>query len=160
MLTLYTIGYERQSIEAYVDALVAAGVTVVVDVRQTAWSYKRNFSKVPLARALAAAGIDYVHAEFAGNPKEIRAAARTHAECLDSFDEYLDAADYVLELLDAMLSDLFSEGKAVCLTCYERHPADCHRGILAHRWAEQRAARVQHLEFDGAPRRAAQRTLF
>jgi uncharacterized protein (DUF488 family) len=152
--TLYTIGYERQSIQAYIAALTRAGVTVVVDVRLTAWSYRRDFSKTSLTQALALAGIAYFHADFAGNPKEIRMSARTHAECLIAFSEYLDEADYVLDLLDVLLGDLHCAGETVCLTCYERHPDDCHRGILASRWAATRPVRVEHLEADGLPRRA------
>jgi uncharacterized protein (DUF488 family) len=152
--TLYTIGYERQSIGEYVDALVSADVTVVLDVRQTAWSHRRDFSKSALEHTLAAVGISYMHADFAGNPKEIRASARTYAECLSSYAAYLDTAGYVDEFLEAVLSDLFATGNAVCLTCYERHPGDCHRGILAHRWAERCRGHVEHLSPGGLPRRA------
>lgn len=152
--TLYTIGYERQSVDGYVAALVAARVDVVVDVRQTAWSYRRDFSRAPLERALSVAGIAYIHADFAGNPKEFRAAARNHSECLALFAGYLDDATYVLEMLDLLLVDLMSAGSRVCLTCYERHPEDCHRGILAERWAALRGARISHLAVDPAvPRR-------
>lgn len=151
---LFTIGYERQSIDTYIDELLAAGVDVIVDVRETAWSYKRDFSSRPLERALAIAGIRYYHASFAGNPKEFRSQAESHADCLSAFENYLASSSHVVEMLDALLQDLFDDGATVCLTCYERHPGDCHRAILAQAWANMRKATVYHLAASGLPRRA------
>ena len=42
---LCTIGYEKRSLDEYIDLLLANGVEVVLDVRETAWSHKPGFSK-------------------------------------------------------------------------------------------------------------------
>src|SRR5205823_6116594 len=70
--TLYTLGYQQRSIDEFVEILDESGIDVLVDVRETAWSHKPGFSKSGFASALAARGIEYVHAEFAGNPKWLR----------------------------------------------------------------------------------------
>lgn len=151
--TLFTLGYEKRDLAAYVDLLVAARVGVLVDVRETAWSYKPGFSKTPLRQAVERAGIAYEHAAFAGNPKALRASAPSHAACLAAYRRHLDAHPAVLDRLDALLAEHGAAGRAACLTCFERHPGDCHRAILAERWVAAAGWRASsHLEPDGCPR--------
>ena len=50
--------------------------------------------------------------------------------------------------------ELQAAGKRVCLLCYERHPGDCHRGVLAGRWAAAGHGAVDHIAPDGCPRLA------
>src|SRR5687768_17499675 len=63
---LHTIGYEKRSIEEFLDALQDAGIDTLVDVRDVAFSHKPGFSGGALRDALGRRGIDYVHAQFAG----------------------------------------------------------------------------------------------
>lgn len=149
---LYTIGYEKRGIDEYVELLVGARVGVVIDVRETAWSYKPGFSKTPLAAALAAADIAYVHAAFAGNPKAFRRAAATHADCLALYAAHVDGRPGVLTQLEAVVAEYAAAGRAAALTCFERHPGDCHRGILAAQWVAHPGRRVEHLAPDGCAR--------
>lgn len=150
---IFTLGYQQRSLEEFVAIAIAAGVQVLVDVRETAWSHKPGFSKTAFQAALASAGIEYVHAPFAGNPKWLRDNATTHAECLEWYDWYLDEFAEVVEAFDSLLAPLLAEGKALALTCFERHSGDCHRSILANRWAARAPARnVCHLAIDGSPR--------
>jgi uncharacterized protein (DUF488 family) len=81
--TLYTLGYQQRSIDEFVEILDESAINVLVDVRETAWSHKPGFSKSGFATALAARGIEYVHADFAGNPKWLRSNANSHGECLE-----------------------------------------------------------------------------
>jgi uncharacterized protein (DUF488 family) len=150
--TLYTIGYEKRSLGEYVQILSAAGIRVVVDVRETAWSHKPGFSKSSFRAALAEAGIEYHHARFAGNPKALRRTARSHAECLRRFGDHLEETPAIRAGLEALIQEYLKAGKRVALTCFERHPEDCHRGILAAAWARGRRRRVEHLEPDGCAR--------
>jgi uncharacterized protein (DUF488 family) len=73
-MPLYTIGYEKRSLAEYLALLREHRIAVLVDVRETPWSHKPGFSKAPLAAALEADGIEYLHAAFAGNPKWLRDA--------------------------------------------------------------------------------------
>ena len=152
LATLYTLGYQRRNLTEFIALLRAAGVDVLVDVRETAWSHKPGFSKSGLTIALADAGIGYVHARFAGNPKSLRATARNHAACLERYASYVDQNLDIVDSLDRLVGDLLSSGKRVCLTCFERHAEDCHRSILAERWRRRGRRRVKHLAVDGCER--------
>lgn len=150
--TLYTLGYQKRDLDEFIELLRGARVDVLVDVRETAWSHKPGFSKSSFSKGLAAAGIEYVHARFAGNPKSLRAAARSHAACLERYASYVDANREIIEALERLVDDLVKRDKQVCLTCFERHADDCHRGILAERWRRRGRRRVSHLAVDGCAR--------
>lgn len=149
---LFTLGYEQRSIEEFVDLLAAARIDVLLDVRETAWSHKPGFSKTPLSIAVEKVGIEYNHIHWAGNPKWLRSVADSHAECLDFYREYVESMEGLVEsFVDVIEADL-SSGKNVCLTCYERHPGDCHRGILVEQWVARGGSGVEHLAPEGRPR--------
>lgn len=156
--TVLTLGYQQRTINEFIDLLVDADVDLLIDVRETAWSHKPGFSKSALQARLAAAGIEYVHARFAGNPKRIRANASSHAECLALYSAHLKENRSVVRELDQLVGMHLGAGKRLCLMCYERHPDDCHRGILAAQWRAGRRRRVTHLATDGCPRLVSQPT--
>jgi uncharacterized protein (DUF488 family) len=58
---LYTIGYEGQTVEAFLQRLLAQGVLALIDVRELPLSRKPGFSKNALASALQRHGIEYIH---------------------------------------------------------------------------------------------------
>ena len=133
--TLFTIGYEGLSPDRLHAALKAADVAVLADVRAVANSRKRGFSKGALKAGLAEAGLGYEHFRGLGTPKSGREAARAHDAGLMRriyCEEVLDTADGGLAL-DA-LAELAAE-RPVCLLCFERDPARCHRRVLAERLA-------------------------
>jgi len=150
--TLYTLGYQQRDLDEYIELLVAAKIGVVVDVRETPWSHKPGFSKTAFARALARHGIEYFHAQFAGNPKRLRAKAPSHAVCLQWYAEHLADQCEIVESFDQIVTELGRSGRRVCITCFERHADDCHRGVLAHRWQQLGRRRVEHLAVDGCER--------
>lgn len=133
--TLFTIGYEGLSPDRLHAALKAADVAVLADVRAVANSRKRGFSKGALKAGLVEAGLGYEHFRSLGTPKSGREAARAHDAGLMRriyCEEVLDTADGGLAL-DA-LAHLAAE-RPVCLLCFERDPARCHRRVLAERLA-------------------------
>jgi uncharacterized protein (DUF488 family) len=156
--TVLTLGYQQRTIKEFIGLLVDAGVDVLIDVRETPWSHKPGFSKTALQARLAAAGIEYVHARFAGNPKRIRAKASSHAQCLALYSAHLKENHGVVRELEQLVGTHLGAGRRVCLTCYERHPDDCHRGILSAQWRAGRRRRVTHLATDGCPRLVSQPT--
>ena len=153
-MELFTLGYEKRTLAEFIELLRAANINVLVDVRETAWSHKPGFSKRALQSALADAGIDYVHASFAGNPKRLRDASRSHEDCLKRYARHLNRNPQVMRQLGALLGQFHSDGRKVCLTCFERHPDDCHRGILANAWTRATNACVRHLASEGCRRLA------
>jgi len=75
-IPLATIGYEKAPLAKVVDALKAAGIEVLIDVRAVAASRRAGFSKGVLSATVEADGVDYVHLRDLGTPKPGRMAAR------------------------------------------------------------------------------------
>lgn len=132
---LFTIGYEGLDSERLVGVLRSAGVATLADVRAVANSRKRGFSKGALGTSLREAGLGYAHLRSLGTPKSGRQAARAG-------DAALMRRIYCEEVLDtaaglAALNELaaLAEGAPICLLCFERDPAGCHRRVLAERLA-------------------------
>jgi len=151
--TIFTLGYEKRSLDEFIGILRDHAITVLVDVRETAWSHKPGFTKGPLRDALGRVGVGYVHARFAGNPKWLRDEADTNAECLAWYRWYLGEFNEIVEAFSSMVDAMVAEGERVCLVCFERHPDDCHRGIIAGEWHHRGGRRVEHLEVEGCERR-------
>lgn len=152
--SVFSIGYQNRSIDEFVMLLTDNAVDILVDVRETPWSHRREYAKTALTNKLADAGIEYYHAKFAGNPKEIRRSALNHNACLADFSAYLDRNPEIVDQFDKKLGDLVRQGKNICLVCYERHPDDCHRTIVIKSWIEAHNidAQVTHLGSYGAKR--------
>lgn len=132
---LFTIGYEGLDPERLNGALKDAGVARLVDVRAVANSRKRGFSKGVLKTGLQEAGLGYDHLRSLGTPKAGRQAARAHDAALMRkiyCEEVLDTADGGLAL--DTLAELAGTSP-ICLLCFERDPALCHRRILTERLA-------------------------
>lgn len=129
-MKVFTLGYQGLKLEVYTDALVTAGVGILIDVRETPWSYNRKYIRSVLERTMAAADVDYVHLKECGNPSENRKSAKTLAQCLSRYKKHLRTnSDCLITLLDHIrLAD--NRGRPACLTCYEREPHECHRSIL------------------------------
>ena len=129
-MQVFTIGYQGLKLEQYVESLLDAGVGIVLDVRETPWSYNRKYIKSVMANALGESGVSYLHLKECGNPKENRRTARTMEECLDNYRDYLRKNTDCLSELGHEIRKAFEVGSPAALTCYERDPHDCHRTIL------------------------------
>ena len=155
MKPLFTIGYEQSTATAFFDALTQAKVGLLVDVRAVAASRRPGFSKRQLAAGLDAHGIGYVHLQKLGTPKEGRLAARSgHAdEMLRIFERHLATpeAQHELDELTALAKATLAKSppaksrRPLCLLCYERDPAHCHRQRLAAELHARLGVKVEHL---------------
>ena len=127
--TVWTIGYEQTTMEAFLTALTGAGVEVLADVRAIAASRRPGFSKTALAANLAGAGIEYRHFRALGTPADGRAAARAgnHAALKRIYAGQLELPEAMAA--GAQLAELAGE-RRTALLCYERDPACCHRTLL------------------------------
>ncbi len=143
--TLFTIGYEQTPAKAVLDELQAAGVKLLVDVRAVAASRRPGFSKTQLAAGLDDRGIGYVHLRGLGTPKEGREAARSgHYDALHKiYNAHLKTAQ-AKEQMDE-LSSLVKSAGPVCLLCYERDHAHCHRQWIAEIIEDRDHVRVTNL---------------
>ncbi len=134
---IFTIGYEGLDSERLGSVLRSAGVALLADVRAVANSRKRGFSKGALATSLREAGLGYAHLRSLGTPKSGRQAARAGDAALMRriyCEEVLDTADG-LAALDGLAQ--MAEAAPICLLCFERDPAQCHRRVLAERLAQR-----------------------
>ena len=128
-MTIYTIGYEGATVDAFLAALTAAGVRRVIDVRALPLSRRPGFSKSSLAAALSEVGIDYVHLKPLGTPKPGRDAAKKGdvATLTAVYEGQLALPE--AQLAAARMLELADE-RPSALLCFERDPCHCHRTLL------------------------------
>jgi uncharacterized protein (DUF488 family) len=126
---LLTIGYEGMNIEMFIDRLKEYGVVQLIDVRNSPWSRKADFSKNRLGEHLEGARIGYLHMPELGISRERRQAVRGkdgEEALLREYDRSLDE-----EILKRLV-DISSTARAA-LMCLEKDVGHCHRGIIAER---------------------------
>src|SRR4051812_26162032 len=145
MKKLFTIGYEEAKSDAVIGELKRAKVALVVDTRAVAASRRPGFSKRQLAAGLDEAGIGYLHLQKLGTPKEGRDAAQSgHLEKMfNIYERHLNTPE-AQEQLDE-LTAIVKSGRPVCLLCYERDAAQCHRRRIAELICERTGVNVKHL---------------
>jgi uncharacterized protein (DUF488 family) len=146
--TIATIGVYGFTAETFLDALRAAGVTQLLDVRQRrgvrgseyAWANARR-----LQALLADAGIGYRHLPELAPTTELRqlqyrederrgVGKRSRTELAPEY-----VGRYTTEILDNVdlgpIVDALPGDGAAALFCVERDPEACHRSLIAARLA-------------------------
>jgi uncharacterized protein (DUF488 family) len=142
---LFTIGYEQTPAKAVLDELQQAGVKLLVDVRAIASSRRPGFSKNQLAAGLDERGIAYIHLRGLGTPKEGREAARSgEFDTLHKIYSKHLKTPQAREELDE-LSALVKQSGPVCILCYERDHAQCHRRWIAEIIEERDGVKIENL---------------
>jgi uncharacterized protein (DUF488 family) len=129
---LYTIGYEGDSLEKYLNKLILNDVKVLCDVRKNALSMKYGFSKSQLQNACKNVGISYIHIPALGIASDKRQSLETQKDYDRLFAEYerttlQDNKPAIKEVFNILL-----EHKRIAVTCFEAHHCQCHRGRLAN----------------------------
>ncbi len=129
--TLFTIGYESVSLEAYLNKLIKNDVKVLVDVRNNPVSMKYGFSKNQLSKFCESLNIEYLHIPELGIQSEQRQQLDTQSDYDRLFDVYKtknlkSTTSYQKELLNLLI-----EKKRIALTCFEANICQCHRKHLA-----------------------------
>jgi uncharacterized protein (DUF488 family) len=142
---LFTIGYEQTPSKAVLDELEQAGVKLLVDVRAVAASRRPGFSKNQLAAGLDERGISYLHLRGLGTPKDGREAARSGKfDVLHKIYAKHLKTPQAREELDE-LSALVKQSGPVCILCYERDHAQCHRQWIAEIIGDRDGVKVENL---------------
>lgn len=154
---VYTIGYERASLDDFIATLSLRGVDTLVDIRDRAQSRRKGFSKSALTAALKDAGISYIHLRELGDPKDGREAARRgdYAEFRKIFSEVMksDSAKQAMQKIEDLVQD-----SSICLMCYERDEKTCHRKIVSDSLQKKTGQKAIHLGVkDGAGKRTSVR---
>lgn len=142
---LFTIGYEKARPDAVLAELKRVRVNLLIDTRAVAASRRPGFSKRALAAALDENGIGYLHLQKLGTPAEGRQAARSGdlKTLWRIYNKHLKTPD-AKEAMDELIS-LVKSGRRLCLLCYERDPAECHRSRIAEIVQERTATKVKNL---------------
>ena len=153
-----TIGVYGWDLGSFLEALAAADVRLLLDVRQRRGVRGPQYAWANSARlqsALAGAGVAYEHHKELAPTTELRQlqyaedarrgeGKRSRTILAEDYPtrytrEILDQAP-----LDAVADELPIDG-AAALFCVERDPQACHRSIIAERLAAEHAVAVTHL---------------
>jgi hypothetical protein len=146
------LGHSTRPLDELVALLRTHGVRVLADIRTVPRSrHNPQFEKPTLARAIAAAGMRYVHLPKLGGLRRARPDSPNGAWRNASFRGYADH----------MLTPEFAEGLSelktlarvgpVAIMCAEAVPWRCHRSLVADAlWAS--GVVVGHVSGPGAPR--------
>ncbi len=130
MPKLFLTGYEKETIEEFLNKLEKAGITTVIDVREIPLSRKNGFSKVNLEKLLQDRGIEYYHFPELGSPSKIREELKTTGDYLEFFRAYRKHAKNKLVTVKNVLN-LIKNNNHSALLCFERDCELCHRTIIA-----------------------------
>ena len=133
---LFTIGYEGQSIESYLNKLLENDIRALVDVRKNPISRKYGFSKSALSYLCECFGIFYVHVPELGISSELRQNLADHDDYEQLFEHYeKEILPRNIEWIHHLIQ-LFSQYKRLAMTCFEREHARCHRNRVVKAVAE------------------------
>ena len=138
---LYTIGHSNRTLEEFLGALQAHGITAVADVRSQPYSRMYpHFDREVLADSLKAQGIAYV---FLG--KELGARS-PDPSCYENGKVRFDRLARTAVFQEGL--ERVKQGMAqyrVALLCAEREPLACHRTILVARHLSLRGVNIRHI---------------
>lgn len=129
--TLYTIGYEGISLEAYLNKLIQHDIKLLVDVRNNPLSQKFGFSKNQLQRYCAGLNIEYIHFPDVGIQSEYRQQLNTQSDYDKLFIAYRSKTLSQTLSIQQKILVLLQENKRIALTCFEADICQCHRKHLA-----------------------------
>ena len=142
---VYTVGYEAQSIDGFLNTLVYYGIRRVVDVRYQPVSRRYGFHKSTLARLCENLSIAYVHTPELGIPSEKRRRLQTGADYTALLDSYQCGTLHAERASVRRVSTLVAREPSA-LMCMEADPERCHRTRLAGAIAKKTGLPIRHLE--------------
>ncbi len=134
--TVFTIGYERTTLDGLIAGLLAHGVKRIIDTRDVANSRRAGFSKKLLAASLDEHAIGYTHLRALGTPKAGRIANR--AGRMDEFRAIYEASFQRPEAQLALLeAEELCRAQPTSLLCFCGDLRKCHRERIAQALAEK-----------------------
>ena len=128
----FTIGYEGQSFESYLNKLIKNNIRILCDVRKNPLSRKYGFSKGILSKTLKSLGIEYVHIPELGIVSEKRQKLNSQADYDLLFDDYEMSTLKQNQPALRKLYNIFEFYRRVAITCFEADHCMCHRSRVAN----------------------------
>lgn len=142
MKTLFSAGYEKETIKQFINKLTSSNVTSVYDVREVPLSRKNGFSKNILIEELKKKNIDYYHFPNLGSPNKLRKKLRKTSNYLRFFKSYRNYLKNNRQDIAKVIKLIENNGESSALMCYEKHPDLCHRSIIASEIIKRKRLRV------------------
>jgi uncharacterized protein (DUF488 family) len=145
---VYTAGYERLLIDGFLNGILRAGITRLIDVRHNPIARRYGFHKSTLDRLCGKLGIEYRHTPELGIPSAERQSlvgggAMERALLFETYDRTtLTTQTAAIAAVAALVKE-----KASVLVCMEARACDCHRSHLAKAVAALTGLSIKHLEF-------------
>ena len=140
----YTAGYEKMSIDAFLDCLIQSGMQRIIDVRSNPVARRYGFHKSTLSRLASQVDIQYVHVPELG----IQSAHRQNLSSREDYDALFDQyeRDTLAQETRSInrVADLMKD-KASVLICMEADPRYCHRSRLAETISQETGLSVRDL---------------
>lgn len=130
-IPLFTLGYQGRSLREVLGILSDHAIEQVVDVRENASSRKPGFAEADLARALATAGVAYVHLPELGCAPASRHALWSGRPESSFFEEYRRRLAERPNAFPDLVNRI--DAKRTVLLCLEHEPLRCHRAVLSER---------------------------
>lgn len=127
---IFTIGYERRTLNDLVRTLVDLDIQVLIDVRGTPTSRRADFRGERLGQACQQAGVRYEGWTELGSTKAQRDELHATGD-LYSFKRRF--RDFVRRRRRSELAQLarLALNERLVLLCYEREHESCHRSVVA-----------------------------
>jgi len=131
MFDVITVGFSQKSVEGLIEALKAAGVELLIDVRRNPVSqYRPEFNKSILSERLHSSGIDYRHIPELGIPRSLRNQALSGSITPEELFNIYDREILTDDTLDR-LEKIMEGRRVVAFLCTEVSPKLCHRHRIA-----------------------------
>lgn len=143
-VAIYTIGYEKKSIDTFLRQLISIGIKRIVDVRCNPISRVYGFSKKNLESFLSKMSVSYTHFPLLGIPSEYRQNLENAEDYRVLFRRYAEEVlpGNVPEIINVL--ELMKDSPSALL-CFESNPACCHRGVLAKKISSMSKIPIKHL---------------
>lgn len=141
---VFTAGYEGESVDAFLNKLVSAGIRCLIDVRKNPIARRYGFHRSTLTRLTGNLDIEYVHVPDLGIPSALRQNLDTMADRESLFDNYERTTLADNDIALAQVADLV-RAKPSVLVCMEAEAVCCHRSRVAQHIADRTALEVVNL---------------
>ncbi len=132
---IFSVGYGGKKKDDFIELLKGNKVSELVDVRNHAFSWNKDFSMKNLSESLADAGIRYINLPRLGAPKNIRVEIKENQDPDKFFIEYSAWLKSNASYFD--LLDVLARQKVTAMMCLEEDYRNCHRKILGERLQER-----------------------
>jgi uncharacterized protein (DUF488 family) len=141
----FTIGYEGETVETFINSLIKNDIHILVDVRKNALSMKFGFSKTFLSKTLEKINIHYLHMPNLGIPSENRKNLNTKENYNILFEHYKNESlkQSIKEL--EQLYYLYNKYRRLSIMCYEKDVNMCHRNCIADEINKRYDIKITHI---------------